>query len=61
MTPLQYLRDPSAPVRLRRAAFELCEGEDALRDEEEREDADLREQGESDRAEVGIAIAYKGT
>ena len=57
MTALEYLRDPSAPVRLRRAAFELCEGEDALRALEEQEEADLREWAESDRLEVGARPA----
>jgi hypothetical protein len=54
MDALQYLRDPRAPIRLRRAAFE---GEDALRALEEQEEADLREWAESDRLEVGIRPA----
>jgi hypothetical protein len=54
MDALSYLRDPLAPVRLRRTAFALCEGEDALRAEDEREEADLRGQAEDDRAEAGI-------
>lgn len=52
MDVLSYLRDPSAPVRLRRLAYELCEGQDALRAEDEAEEACLREQAESDRAEI---------
>lgn len=51
MTALEYLRDPSAPVRLRRAAFELCEGQDALRAEDEAEEADVREWAEDERRE----------
>lgn len=54
MTALEYLRDPSAPLRLRRLAYELCEGPDALRAEDEAEEAALREQAGSDAAEAGI-------
>ncbi len=52
MTPLEYLRDLKAPTRLRRAAYELCEGEDALRAEDEKDEADLREWATSDAAEI---------
>ncbi len=57
MTSLEYLRDPYALLRLRRACYELCEGEDALRAVEAQEEADLREQAESDRLEVLITLA----
>lgn len=52
MDVLSYLRDPKAPVRLRRAAYELCEGQDALRAEDEAEEACLREWARSDAAEI---------
>lgn len=57
MTALEYLLDPRAPVRLRRAAYELCEGEDALRALDAAEEADLRAQAEDDRAEVPLKRA----
>ncbi len=60
MTPLEYLRDPAAPVRLRRAAYELCEGPDALRAEDEAEEAALREWAASDRADRADRAAEVG-
>jgi DNA-directed RNA polymerase specialized sigma24 family protein len=57
MTPLEYLRDPKAKTRLRRAAYELCEGEDALRAEDVAEEACLREWATSDAAEIPLKTA----
>jgi hypothetical protein len=57
MTALEYLRDPKAPVALRRLAYELAEGPDALRAHDEAEEAALREQAESDRAEIPCKTA----
>lgn len=57
MDVLSYLRDPRAPVRLRRAAYELCEGEDALRAEDEADEAALREWAASDAAEIALKTA----
>ncbi len=57
MDVLSYLRDPKAKMRLRRAAYELCEGEDALRAEDEAEEACLREWAKSDAAEIGLKRA----
>lgn len=54
MDVLSYLRDPRAKMRLRRAAYELCDGQDALRAEDEAEEACLREWAESDAAEVPL-------
>jgi hypothetical protein len=57
MTPLEYLRDPKAPVALRRLAYELAEGPDALRAQDEAEEAGLREQARSDAAEIPLKTA----
>lgn len=57
MTALEYLRDPKAPVALRRLAYELAEGPDALRAQDEAEEARLREWAESDAAEIALKSA----
>lgn len=57
MDVLSYLSDPKAPVRLRRLAYELCEGEDALRAQDEADEAALREWAASDAAEIHLKRA----
>ncbi len=57
MDVVEYLNDHRAPVRLRRAAYELCEGPDALRALDEAEEAGLREWARSDAAEIPLKTA----
>ncbi len=52
MTADEYRRDPRVAARRRAALARLLLTEDELRAEDAEEEAELREQAESDRAEV---------